>query len=489
MVLAIGHYRLVIYTSGMSLIEEQLARLRREHEERKIRFGLVSQETHISEAARAGHPGVLEIDDARAKELALRVATLRGAQDAIAHFDFNQEALQSFLEIILIAAAELRVSDIHCEPEESSVRIRYRIDGLLYEVGAVPRDSYETIVARVKLLSGMKLNADRPQDGRFAVHFSGRVLDIRVSGAPSQYGETFVLRVLDPANIHGSLESLGLRADDLAIAREEIVAPNGMILNTGPTGSGKSTTLYAFVSERARPEIKIITIEDPIEYHIAGIEQTQVNLDAGYSFANGLKAIVRQDPDIMLVGEIRDQETAEIAIQAALTGHLVFSTIHANEAAGAISRLLDLNVKETSIGPAIHLIIGQRLVRRLCDQCKKPQAFDDAMREELERRVAALPARVDRSRIPAIRLFGPTGCGACDARGYRGRVGIFELLRIDREIENLVARKAGRADIGRLAVERGMVTMQEDGIIKALCGITTIEEVIAATGPLTEAKK
>lgn len=473
----------------MSLIEEQLARLRREHEERKARFTLVSQESHASEAARAGHPGVLEIDDARASELVPRVATLRGARDAIARFNFNEEALQSFLEILLMGAAGLRASDIHWEPEESSVRIRYRIDGLLYDAGAVPRASYDAIIARVKLLSGMKLNADRPQDGRFAVHFSGRVVDIRVSGAPSQYGETFVLRVLDPATIHASLESLGLRADDLAIAREEIIAPNGMILNTGPTGSGKTTTLYAFLGERARPEIKIITIEDPIEYHIAGIEQTQVNLDAGYSFANGLKAIVRQDPDIMLIGEIRDQETAEIAIQAALTGHLVFSTIHANEAAGAISRLLDLNVKETSIGPAIHLIIGQRLVRRLCDVCKKPQPFDDALREELERQVAALPARVDRSLIPAIRLFEPVGCDACDSLGYRGRIGIFEFLRVDEEIEHLVVQKAGKADIERLAVERGMVTMREDGIIKALCGITTIEEVVAATGPLMETKK
>ena len=277
---------------------------------------------------------------------------------------------------------------------------------------------------------------------------------------------------------------LGLRKDDLEIIESELKRPNGMVLNTGPTGSGKTTTLYAFLKHKRSPEVKIITIEDPIEYHLEGIEQTQVDPEANYTFANGLRSLMRQDPDIILIGEIRDKETAEIAIQAALTGHLVFSTIHANQGSGAIPRLVDLGVKPTSIGPALNLIIAQRLVKRLCENCKVKVRIEPGIKNKFDKFLKNMPERVDKEGHREINLYEPKSCAKCQGSGYKGRVAIYELLKVSKEIEQLMNKGAGEIEIQEFAAKQGMVTMQQDGILKVISGITTIEEVEKVTGPV-----
>ena len=455
----------------MSLIEEQLMRLKKEAEDRAARRS----------SARSDRPGILEIGPARAAELAPHIGTFEDFRDAFGQFDYEQGDMASFLELLFSGAAALAASDVHFEPEEGGARLRLRLDGLLYDVAALPAPFYRLLASRIKISGGMKLNAERPQDGHFTVRFENKDVEVRLSSAPAAHGETFVARLLDPAVISIGMDGLGLRPDDLALVTEEVARPNGMILNTGPTGSGKTTTLYAFLKKRSRPEEKIITIEDPIEYSLPGIEQTQVNPAADYSFATGLRAIVRQDPDVILIGEIRDGETAQVAIQAALTGHVVFSTVHANDAAGAIPRLADLGVDRASIGPAVRCIIGQRLVRRLCDACKRPKAPDAALAASIAGYLAALPARATGSDLGDT-LYEPVGCGACNRLGYKGRIGIFEIMPIGVDIGELIASGAGESEIRRHAAERGMVTMQADGVLKALRGITTLEEVEAATG-------
>lgn len=463
-----------------SLIDQHLARLKKDAEDRDAARSAARRVPNIHLET----PGVFALPYERVHALAPQAHDFESAQAALLHFDFEHATVALFLDLIFASALTLGASDIHYEPEAADVRIRFRLDGLLYNVGRLPFSFYRLVVSRVKIIAGMRLNAEKPHDGHFTITLPDSTVEIRASSAPSQYGETLVLRVLDPHRITLSLDGLGLRLDDLAIIAEEIIKPNGLILNTGPTGSGKTTTLYAFLMYRMKPEIKIITIEDPIEYHLPGIQQTEAHPEDGYSFANGLRSLVRQDPDILFVGEIRDEETADIAIQAALTGHLVFSTIHANEAAGAIPRLLQMNVKETSLGPALNVIMAQRLVRRLCAQCKKPKIVNAAEQEQYRKFIESLPQRVHRDTLRAMTLFDPAGCSLCNGLGYRGRVGIFELLCVDEEMEIVIEKKASETEVRHFAVARGMVTMQQDGIIKALCGITTLEEVVAATGSL-----
>ncbi len=296
------------------------------------------------------------------------------------------EDTSSLLALLLAGALNLDVSDIHAEPSKEQVKIRFRIDGLLQDVEEISKTFYQTLVSRIKLVSGIKLNiADRPQDGRFSLIFpTGAPIEIRASTLPSEYGESIMLRILNPKSLL-TLKELGLRADLQDLFEKEIKKPTGMIMVTGPTGSGKTTTLYAFLSEVRNSKLKIITIEDPIEYHLEGISQTQVNPEKGYDFASGLRAIVRQDPDVVLVGEIRDGETADIALQAALTGHLVFSTLHTNDAAGAIPRLLSLGANAALVGPALNMIIAQRLVRLLCKDCKKKHRLTDDEKKMIEK--------------------------------------------------------------------------------------------------------
>ncbi len=460
-----------------SRIEENLMRSKQDAEERAAR--------RIREGAPASALSHgLEIRPAREAELASSVSSLIAAHEALTSFDFGRGSLASFLELVFSAASAIGASDVHFEPEEGSVRLRFRLDGLLYDAARIPSDFYRLFASRVKILGGMKLNAERPQDGRFTVRFPGKNVEIRLSSAPAQHGETFVARLLDPSAVAIDLPGLGLRPDDLSLLLSEIAMPNGMILNTGPTGSGKTTTLYALLRERSRPEEKVVTVEDPIEYALPGIEQTQVNPEAGYSFATGLRAIVRQDPDVILIGEIRDGETAAIAIQAALTGHLVFSTVHANDAPGAIPRLLDFEVKASSVGPALNCVMGQRLVRRLCDACKRPAKTDAAALAAVGKYLEGLPARVDRAEVRDISLWEPAGCDSCNHIGYRGRIGIFEIMRVDHDTGNFIEKGASPTETRDFAIARGMVTMQQDGILKALHGITTLDEVLSATGPL-----
>jgi type II secretory ATPase GspE/PulE/Tfp pilus assembly ATPase PilB-like protein len=331
----------------------------------------------------------------------------------------------------------------------------------------------------------MKLNIrNEAQDGRFTIVLAGKEIEMRVSVIPAEFGETIVMRILDPSATLVGLPDLGLRADNLEVVKKELAKPNGLILNTGPTGSGKTTTLYAFLRTLNNPEVKIITLEDPIEYRIEGIEQTQVNEESGYTFADGLRAIVRQDPDVILVGEVRDLETADIALQAALTGHMVLSTLHTNDAVGAVPRLINLGVKAVSIGPALTLAIAQRLVRVLCPACKKAAVPDDAMKAKIQKLLDRLPAKVNRENYKNYAVYESVGCTKCNNIGYKGRVGVFEFLEGGPDLETTILREASEVALRAVAKRQEMVSMQEDGVLKVLEGKTTFAEVESVTGEI-----
>ena len=428
--------------------------------------------------------GRIDVDNDRVEGLIKKLVNLEAVKEEIVNFDFKKFSTAQILEIILSGALANRASDVHFEPSRTAVKLRYRIDGDLYEVlKDIKNTIYSHIVSRIKLLSNLKLNVrDQAQDGRFTIGLGGKEIEMRVAVAPSEFGEVIVMRVLDPDTINLSLKDLGLRKDDLEIVEAELKRPNGMILNTGPTGSGKTTTLYAFLKHKSSSDIKIITIEDPIEYHLEGIEQTQVDPEADYTFSNGLKSLMRQDPDVILIGEVRDLETANISIQAALTGHLVFSTVHANQASGAIPRLIDLGVKPNSIGPALNLIIAQRLVKRLCEKCKVSDKAGADLKNKFEKLLKTLPSRLDKKDYEKIIIYKPKGCDACGGTGFRGRIAIYELLQVTKDIEMLMNKQGGEIEIQDFAVKQGMITMQQDGILKVISGITTLEEVEKLTG-------
>ncbi len=433
----------------------------------------------------------VDIKEQKVTDLQSELTSVAKVAEALLPIMMKTVAIGDLMEIVLTGALTNRASDIHFESGEHVGRLRYRIDGVLRDVTpSIPMRVYQLIVSRIKLLSNLRLNVTNvAQDGRFTIGLGGIEVELRTSIIPSEFGETVVLRVLDPRAIALSLGDLGLRPDDKKIIEAELKAPNGMILNTGPTGSGKTTTLYAFLRSVANAQTKIITIEDPIEYHVKGIEQTQVDVEAGYTFSNGLQAIMRQDPDVILVGEIRDKDTAAIAVQAALTGHLVFSTLHTNSASGVIPRLLDLEAPITSIGPALNLIIAQRLVRKLCEQCKQKIEITAELEKNIKLFTENLPSRVDKSNLNSKELYGaPSGensCSACEGVGYKGRVAIFELLQTGSKIESLIRSHAGEGEITEFAKKQGMVTLQQDGILKALMGVTSLAEVEAVTGPIS----
>lgn len=391
----------------------------------------------------------------------------------------EQTQVSELFSLFLASALSLQASDVHLESLEQDVKVRLRIDGILQDVGIIPLKLYESLLSRIKLISGIKLNVtDRPQDGRFSFDREGKeVIEVRVSTLPSEYGESVVMRILNPKSLL-TLKDLGLRKDLLDLFSKEIKKPNGMIVVTGPTGSGKTTTLYAFLKTVQNSEIKIITIEDPIEYHLAGISQTQVHPEKGYTFASGLAAIVRQDPDVILVGEIRDGQTAEIAIQAALTGHLVFSTLHTNDAAGTIARLTSLGVQATgTIASALNLIVAQRLIRKVCSTCAE---FSKATKEELEVIQEALKGMA--VKIPAtLKIPKAKGCSLCNNTGYKERVGIFEAITVDETMESYIIKNPSIGDLRAIAQKQGMVTMEQDGYLKVVEGITTIQEIQRVT--------
>lgn len=401
------------------------------------------------------------------------IATLKERLDS-ALAEKSLERVSRVLEDVLLGAEGLGASDIHFEPEEGRVRLRLRLDGLLTDAYFFDATAYHQLNSRIKLLSGVKLNvADRAQDGRFTIERAGEAVEVRASFIPGSYGESIVLRLLDPKTTQISFKELGINDKLLARLDHEIRRANGMLLTTGPTGSGKTTSLYAFLREISTPDLKIITIEDPIEYHLAGIVQTQVE-EKKYTFAEGLRSIVRQDPDVIMVGEIRDGETAGIAIQAALTGHFVLSTLHTNNAAGTFPRLADLGVDTKSFASAITVSMAQRLVRRLDPAHRKERPITDAEKKVVD---AVLASIVDRSLVPAKVDMLWDAVPEGESTGYHGRVGLYEAIFMDDELGAFLRDNPPENEIAKFAAKQGFLTMAQDGVLKALAGETTLEEV------------
>ena len=381
-----------------------------------------------------------------------------------------------FVNTTFVRAARDRASDIHIEPQEQRVLVRFRVDGVLSEVAEVPKRFHSSIVARVKIMANLNIAEKRlPQDGRIRIKLAGKDIDIRVATAPTTQGERVTMRLLDKSAVLLDLATIGMHEHTLSRVEDLVLRPHGILLVTGPTGSGKTTTLYSCLSRINHPDKNILTVEDPVEYQLEGISQLPVNSKIDLTFANGLRSFLRHDPDVIMVGEIRDQETAEIAIQASLTGHLVLSTIHTNDAAGAFTRLIDMGVEPFLVASSLLANMAQRLVRRLCKECR--QAYDptDAELEKLG---------VSRERLQAEangHLYRPVGCEHCRDLGYRGRSGIYELLPVTDEIRQLVMSRTDASSIKRTAVAQGMRTLQMDGADKVLQGLTTIEEVFRVT--------
>lgn len=393
---------------------------------------------------------------------------------------------------ILEYAAKSHASDIHIEPQENALKIRYRIDGILRETMSLPIHLESALVSRIKILSSIKIDEHRvPQDGRFDVNVESHQIDVRVSVSPTVHGEKVVMRLLDKSGGVISLEKLGLRGEPFKLIEGGIKRPHGMILSTGPTGSGKTTSLYAILTKINTPEVNIITLEDPVEYQVTGVNQIQVNTAVGLTFASGLRSILRQDPDIIMVGEIRDSETADLAVQSALTGHTVLSTLHTNSASGVLPRLLDMDIEPFLIASTVSTVIGQRLVRKLCVKCKEEYKATPSLVTAIQKTVGnILPAdeagkkRMGYENIPLksdqeFTLYRPKGCPQCSQTGYTGRIGIFEVFNMSPAMERLVVAHATTTEIQKEAVSAGMITMRQDGFLKALEGTTTIEEVIA----------
>jgi type II secretory ATPase GspE/PulE/Tfp pilus assembly ATPase PilB-like protein len=383
--------------------------------------------------------------------------------------------ISGIMEIIIAGALATEASDIHLEPEESYVQLRYRLDGVLTEVLQFENNTYNLMLSRIKLVSNMKLNLNGAQDGRFSVKIQDEEIEIRASILPGAYNESIVMRVLNPKTISVPMEELGMETRLLEIVNKQIAKPNGMILTTGPTGSGKTTTLYAFLKKVRDPSVKIITIENPIEYHLPGIVQTQTDEKKEYTFLEGLRAAVRQDPDIIMIGEIRDSDSAAIAVNSALTGHLVFSTLHTNDAAGTFPRLIDLGINPKVLTSAISIALAQRLVRKLCLACRKETVLEGKEKETVTRVISTIHT-VDK--IPQTeKHFTAVGCPACNNTGYKGRIGIFEAILTDAAIEEVVNMNPSEREIKKAALPQGILNMLQDGIIKVLEGVTSIEEL------------
>ncbi|MEI7435756.1 MAG: GspE/PulE family protein [bacterium] len=390
--------------------------------------------------------------------------------------DLDQEAsIVRFVNQIVWEAYQERATDIHLEPMEKELRIRYRVDGLLHQTPLPPQLTrfQSAIISRIKVMANMDIAEKRlPQDGRIGMRIRGEDLDIRVSTMPTVYGESVSLRLLMRGKQFIGFTELGLRERDAQIMRRMIERPNGIILVTGPTGSGKSTSLYAYLREINTIDQRLITVEDPIEYEMPGVNQINVKAEIGLTFATALRHILRQDPDVIMIGEVRDFETAEIAIRAALTGHLVFSTLHTNDAAGAITRLLDMGVEPFLLASSLECVVAQRLVRRLCPACKRPCQPDKALIKS-----AGFPVE----RLSEVTIYEAAGCDKCRQSGYRGRMGIYEVLEVDEFIETMIPARAPSGVIKQKAIDQGMLTLRNDGFLRVLDGLTTIDEIIRVT--------
>ncbi len=415
---------------------------------------------------------------------------IEGYKGKFTSFDAANELMRNadtsdLVTMIIASSMEMRSSDIHIEAEESDIKIRYRIDGVLHTIATIDAMKWPRVISRLKLISGLKVNvSSRPQDGRFEIKFSGDSMDVRVSMLPTAYGESVVMRLLRSTAASLTFDEMGLIGRNKTVLAAEIMKPNGMIITTGPTGSGKTTTLYAILNKLNDSETKIITLEDPIEYKLQGLNQSQIDHSKGYGFADGLRSILRQDPDVVMVGELRDLETADVAINAALTGHLVISTLHTNSAAGTIPRFLAMGVKPFLLAPALNAIIGQRLCRRICSNCVEEYSPDPAVLEKVWKYLEEIPEssgdRPDMNEVKKTKFRRGKGCDQCNGLGYKGRIGIHEVMNMNEEVEKIIlGGKVSEYDMERIAIQSGMVLMVQDGLLKAIQGITTIEEVLA----------
>lgn len=376
-----------------------------------------------------------------------------------------------FVNLLVSQAIQDKASDIHIEPGEQNLRVRYRIDGVLHEMQRAPKSIQNGVISRLKIMSDIDIAERRkPQDGRMSVSHGGRQIDLRVATLPTVWGEKIVMRILDNSSTTMSLQDLNLLDYNYEAYKKSYSKPYGMILVTGPTGSGKSTTLYTTLHSVARPEINVITVEDPVEYRMKDINQVQVNPKAGLTFASALRSILRSDPDVVLLGEIRDHETAQIAIEASLTGHLVLSTLHTNDAPSAITRLTEMGIEPFLVGSALDCVVAQRLARRLCDRCKAPGEYSADHLDGLKFGFDPL--------LPLPTLYQPVGCQNCSKTGYRGRIAVHEVMTVSESIERLAVDRASSADIGRAARAEGMITLREDGWEKVRMGLTSIEEIL-----------
>ena len=391
--------------------------------------------------------------------------------------------IAKIVDVIISHAIESRASDIHIEPQEKELRIRFRVDGVLQSSLMVPKTAHPAIVSRIKILSNLKIDEQRlPQDGRFHMDINKKSVDFRVSTLPNVNGEKVVMRILDKSEGVPTLEELGLTGFKLTRLKENLGKPHGMMLVTGPTGSGKSTTLYSVLDILNKVGVNIVTLEDPVEYFIPGVNQSQINPEIGLTFASGLRSILRQDPNIIMVGEIRDRETAELAVHSSLTGHLVFSTLHTNDAVGAIPRLVDMGIETFLLTASVNLIMAQRLVRKICSSCKQEIPIPDEVRVMVQTELANLPSEEQAGfDLQAPKIFIGKGCRICTTSGYLGRVGIFEVMPLSDKIKKLILNRASIADLAAEARAEGMIAMKQDGLIKVLKGVTTIEEVMRVT--------
>ena len=437
--------------------------------------------------------GVIDVSSEKLDEFLKQTSTIEELKELFVTSATTQKnrKISEVLEIILAGALSADASDVHIEPQEKQVRLRFRLDGVLHDILLFDYKIYNLILSRIKLVSGLKLNVrNQAQDGRFSIvkketptgsrgsdQSVGEEIAVRTSVIPEAYGESIVLRILNPKSIAISFEELGIDKNLMDILEKELSKPNGMILTTGPTGSGKTTTLYAFLRKVYTPETKIITLEDPVEYHLPNIVQTQVEEAIGYSFSAGLRSILRQDPDIIMVGEIRDLETAKTAINSALTGHMVLSTLHTNNAAGTIPRLIDLGVNPTSIAPAVNVSMAQRLVRKLCDKCKEKQPASEAEAAAVKKVIETFPPNKQRPDTQEIFIWKAKGCKFCNNLGYKGRIGVYEAILIDEEVEPLILLNPTETEILKKSEKQGILNMKQDGILKVLNGTTSLDEL------------
>ncbi len=435
--------------------------------------------------ARESKPGSMILSEESLRIIDSRINNIQDIKNTILEIEKdNIHTTSQILEIAIAGAVKVNASDIHFEPEENTVRLRFRLDGILHEVMEIPPSAHKFINSRIKLISGLKITASSiAQDGRFSIFIGQDEISLRVSLIPGAYGESIVMRILNPKSIRVKLEAMGIETKLYNVFMREIKKPNGLILLTGPTGSGKTTTLYSFLQKIYSTEIKIITIEDPIEYHLPGITQTQTDDEKGYTFLEGLRSALRQDPDVIMVGEIRDNETAKIAVESALTGHLVFSTLHTNNAAGVIPRLIDLEVNPKILVSALSLSIAQRLVRKLCIHCKKERALSE---EESSLFYSMIEKAKSHNKIfseygidtsSPFKIYDPVGCTECNNTGFHGQIGIFEAIYNDAKIEEIIIKNPSEREIKEVAKDQVSLSMKEDGLVKILKGITSYEEV------------